>query len=1054
MSDQPNPQPNPDIDKNTDTGGGTYVGGDASAGSDLIGRDKQVGQDEVRRDKLTAETINIYHGAPPQEPTLPTAAEPPQADGSPEPPAPGEPPYQGLQYFDVDDAHLFFGRETLAATLANQLTNQSFLAIIGASGSGKSSLVRAGLIPILMSGDSPIAGIAPPPGCQNWAIEIITPKAKPLTELAVCLTQHEPSDEQDALVERMRAQSDGLDNYVRRYLQKQQKTRLLLVVDQFEELFTHHQSSDPADVAPNDNERGQSQADQEAFVRNLLTAANHGDRTTVVLTARTDFYSRCLDFSELRDVLPIQQVNIGPMDQDEIRRAIEQPALTNGWDFEPLLVDDMLDEMSTERGTLPLLSHALLETWKRRQGRTMTRQGYRDAGRIHGAIAQTAEAFYKALPQAEKTLARNIFIRLTSLGEGTEDTRRRVNLDELRKLRADQHQVDKIVAQLADARLITTDRDHQSDDEQADVAHEALIRNWKRLEGWLRTNRDGLRTHRRLTETAQAWADTERQDTSLLYSGTQLDLATVWANDNPGELNELEQAFLDASVRERDRQQAERDRLQREREEARASQLVEARKARNRSLVALVATTALLITAIAAGFYLFRAFQRQNNELTVRDAIEQARTSKDALQLQQAIDDYTEADRLNQALGAGVQINLTSEITEAIRYVLPQLIAKSQRNELEGTPAEIISSIISADKIAQSNGVQLGIDVKEEISNTLRVLIPPMVREGEALVKAGDFEQAEAKFADIRALNPPSNVPHYIRIPAGPFTMGEGDSAQEIALEEYWILSTEVTNALYKECVDDPHVDADERCTPPNNNRWDRAVQANHPVADVTWHDAQTYAAYVGGYLPTEAMWEKACRGTDKRTYSWGDEEPTVDLLNYLSGGSAEVGSYPPGANGLFDMAGNVREWAADEWAPGSDRRSLRGGAFWRLSNSVRCASRGNNDPAFSYSGGGFRVVLLESPGLLASGNPDLRNSGSSDLSKEATQSPTVTPTSAGTATPTRTPTETPEGYPFPKTATPIPQADAYPAPTAGSAPQATEEAIELPTEEPTESVD
>src|SRR5687767_15294723 len=229
------------------------------------------------------------------------------------------------------------------------------------------------------------------------------------------------------------------------------------------------------------------------------------------------------------------------MTPDELRRAMEEPARRGHWEFEPGLVDLILRDVGDEPGALPLLSHALLETWKRRAGYTLTLKGYADAGGVRGAIAHTAESMYQNLSTDEQAIARNIFMRLTELGEGTEDTRRRASFDELMSHTEDLEEVRSVLNKLAEARLITLGED------TAEVAHEALIREWPALREWLNQDREGLQLHRRLTETAREWELLER-DAGVLYRGTQLAQAREWATLHPRALNMGERAFLNASI--------------------------------------------------------------------------------------------------------------------------------------------------------------------------------------------------------------------------------------------------------------------------------------------------------------------------------------------------------------------------------------------------------------------------------------------------------------------------------------------------------------------------
>ncbi len=340
----------------------------------------------------------------------------------------------------------------------------------------------------------------------------------------------------------------------------------LLVIDQFEELFT----------------LCRSEAERLAFVDNLTTAAcQNGGTAVIIIVLRADFYAHCARFDRLRQLLAQHQEYIGPMTAAELRCAIEEPARRGHWELEPGLVDLLLHDVGAdaghnpEPGALPLLSHALLATWQRRRGRTLTLSGYTASGGVRGAIAETAESvFYDQLDREQRQIARHIFLRLTELGggEAQADTRRRVSIDELSSKPEDSDAVHQVLSALADARLVTTDQN------AAEVAHEALIREWPTLRGWLEEDREGLRLHRHLTEAAQEW-DRLGRDPSGLYRGARLAQAVEWAAMHPETVNVLERDFLDASQLFAEKEAQERE-AQRQRELEAARQLAEAERTR------------------------------------------------------------------------------------------------------------------------------------------------------------------------------------------------------------------------------------------------------------------------------------------------------------------------------------------------------------------------------------------------------------------------------------------------------------------------------------------
>ena len=494
-------------------------------------------------------------------------------------------PFKGLQYFSEGDAARFFGRESLTVELVAHLQRQPFLAVIGASGSGKSSVVRAGLIPSLRQQK----------GSEQWPIHVFTPTARPLEVLAASLTRSSESvTAATTLLDDMRQDSRSLHLFARR-LMPDTSSRLLLVIDQFEELFT---------LCRDETER-------KTFVTNLMTAVSHeSGPILLVIVLRADFYHHCAQYDDLRQALEHQQKFIGLMQPDELSRAIEEPALQAGLRFEAGLVDLILRDAGQEPGALPLISHALLETWRRREGNQLTFSGYNAAGGVRGAIAHTADAVYKEqLRPSEQALARRFFLRLTELGEGTEDTRRRARLDELLPA-TDSEQAHSVLKILTDARLITVQA------ETAEVAHEALIREWPALRRWLDENRQWLRRRRQLSKAAEAW-DTANRDSGILYRGSRLGTVESWPDQHAAELTALEQEFLAASLAERQRVVEEKE-AQRRQEEQLALQRETAVRLRRLSIGLGVV---FVIAVIAA---LFALGQRQ----TAQESLAVAQTAE------------------------------------------------------------------------------------------------------------------------------------------------------------------------------------------------------------------------------------------------------------------------------------------------------------------------------------------------------------------------------------------------------------------------------------------
>ena len=397
-------------------------------------------------------------------------------------------PYKGLASFGGEDAPFFFGRERVVAQMVARLVGAPLLGVVGPSGSGKSSALRAGLLADLAGGVLP--------GSERWTRRVLRPGAEPMRALD-------------------RALGGAGEN-----------GRLLLAVDQFEELFS---------LCPDERER-------TAFVGGLAGLATDGPRpAAVVLAVRADFYGRCAAYPELEALLSANQVLVGPMRREELRRAIELPARHAGLQVEAELVDRLLADVEGEPGALPLLSSALLELWEERDGRRLTLEAYERTGGVRVAIARVAESAFARLDPRLQAVARAVLLRLA--GEG--GVRRRVPLSELDADR--DPDVRRVLDVLADARLVTLSEG------TAEVAHEALLSEWPRLRGWLEEDVQGRRVHHHLAEVAREW-DVGGRDPGELYRGARLASTLDWSAEHAGELNAVERAFVADSRGERERE--------------------------------------------------------------------------------------------------------------------------------------------------------------------------------------------------------------------------------------------------------------------------------------------------------------------------------------------------------------------------------------------------------------------------------------------------------------------------------------------------------------------
>ena len=394
-------------------------------------------------------------------------------------------PYKGLARFETSDAAFYFGRERLIAEGVGRLASGRFLALVGASGSGKSSLMRAGLLHALEAGAVP--------GSEWWTVSLLRPGEHPLESLNAGLPlQRSP-------------------------------TRTVLAIDQFEEAFT---------ACADDAER-------VAFFDAVTSAALVPDGTvTVVLAMRADFYGRCAEHRALASLLASSQILVGSLNEGELRRAIELPAEQAGLTVDHPLTEALVADAAGQPGGLPLLSTALLELWMHRRDRTLRLDDYVRTGGLEGAVARLAEDAFGRLDRDGQASARRILLRLAESDDGRDVVSRRAPLSEFDLDR--NSDTSRALGALTDARLITVAEG------TAEVAHEALLRDWPRLRAWLEEDAEGRRLHRHVTSSARAWEE-GRRDPADLYRGARLAAAIDWADAHNPDLNAGEREFLASS---------------------------------------------------------------------------------------------------------------------------------------------------------------------------------------------------------------------------------------------------------------------------------------------------------------------------------------------------------------------------------------------------------------------------------------------------------------------------------------------------------------------------
>ncbi|CAG1001284.1 Serine/threonine-protein kinase PrkC [Anaerolineae bacterium] len=481
-------------------------------------------------------------------------------------------PYKGLRAFEEADAADFFGRATLVQQFLERLKENdrypNFLAVVGPSGSGKSSLVKAGLLPALRKG-----AIL---GSEKWFMAHILPGAHPLEEIELALVRLATTPGLSLLTQ-LQENPRGLLRVVRKLFPD--KVTLLLVIDQFEEAFTMSRS-----------------AEETRFFLDSLYAAVTDPHSPLklIITLRADFYDRPLmhqDFSQLMDSRT--QV-VTPLSPAEIEESICAPAAQVGVTLEPGLAPLMVAEVSAQPGALPLLQYALTELFDARQDHHMTQAAYQVLGGVSGALARRAEEVMSSLDPEAQAAAGQMFLRLVTLGESVEDTRRRALQSELLALSGDPKPMEAAIRAFGASRLLSFDRDPVSRTPTVEVAHEAILREWSRLKGWLDERRSDIRQQRQLAAAATEWLASKRE-ASYLLSGARLAQFEAWQAQNTVALTDTERGFLTASLAERARLEA----LERER------QAKEARlRRRIQQAVGIVAVVSLIAAVISVIFSL------------------------------------------------------------------------------------------------------------------------------------------------------------------------------------------------------------------------------------------------------------------------------------------------------------------------------------------------------------------------------------------------------------------------------------------------------------------
>ncbi|MBF2008078.1 MAG: ATP-binding protein [Chlorogloeopsis fritschii C42_A2020_084] len=463
----------------------------------------------------------------------------------------GKNPYKGLEAFRETDCKYFFGREQLIQELLKRFQNLQedeeairVLPIYGPSGSGKSSLVQAGLIPKLRE------KVLPKP-----SVGVLAPHNSPLQSLALVLAKLATNDPSPVAKTREFAGELALTNQAGNYdgLQRITNTlpgiinsQLIIVVDQFEEIYTYCQEAEQR------KDRERREQERDAFIENLFhAAANRDKRIAVILTMRSDFLAATQQHPHLNRLFSTQGFLVPSMDNSELYQAISEPARRSGLLLNEAVIDLLIEQARYREGTLPLLQFALTQIWKGKQTGKDPAETLREIGGVGGALASEAQRVYDNLitiPNGQ-AIAQRVFLGLVQLGEGTKDTRRRVALEILKAHKDDSKQFQRVIKRFTDpgVRLITLSSDISNKTSMAEVTHEALFEHWGLLrDDWLKKKRDDLLLQRRLESSSSYW-DQKQRSNGLLWRSPDLDLLAAYTKRSGDDMTTLQWEFFQAS---------------------------------------------------------------------------------------------------------------------------------------------------------------------------------------------------------------------------------------------------------------------------------------------------------------------------------------------------------------------------------------------------------------------------------------------------------------------------------------------------------------------------